>query len=268
MIIFGLMFLSGCSFDQAKDSTKLETIQKKNVLRVAVSPDFAPMEFIDANKSDQMQYVGFDIELAKYIASELGVELFIDAMDFSSCQAAVSLGNVDISISGYAETAERAKNFILSDPYYADDNNEQGILVLASNLDALEIGTDFDGKLVSAQNASLQYNLLIEQLPNAEANPIVDLNTAVLELINGKVDGLCVAIANGEAFIENYPSLALSPFRFEVENEGNVILIKKGETDLEEVINKILAKAYEQGLYTQWYSDAVALAKELGEITE
>jgi len=52
----------------------LEKIKADGVLTVAVSPDFSPMEFVDSSKTGQDQYVGFDIELAKYIAQYLGVD--------------------------------------------------------------------------------------------------------------------------------------------------------------------------------------------------
>ncbi|MEA5026533.1 MAG: transporter substrate-binding domain-containing protein [Erysipelotrichaceae bacterium] len=266
MVILTALF--GCSAKSTEEESLLDKIKAAGVLKVAVSPDFAPMEFIDASQADQAQYVGFDIALAQYIADELGVELYIDAMDFSSCQAAVSTGTVDISISGYAYTDERAENYTLSDPYYADDSDEQGILILAANADSLKTAEDFAGKSISAQNASLQWNLLTEQLPDAEANPIVDLNTAVLELINGKVDGLCVAVTNGESFIQNYPQLALSDYKFDVESDGNVILMPKGEDELAAEINTILAKAQAAGNYETWYTDAVELAKSLGQISE
>ena len=264
MIILSTLAACGSS-NSTEETTLLDDIKANGVLKVSVSPDFAPMEFVDASKTEQEQYVGFDIKLAQYIADELGVELYIDAMDFSSCQAAVSMGTDDISISGYAYTDERAENFNLSDSYYANDNNEQGILILAENADALQTAEDFSGKSISAQNGSLQWNLLTEQLPDVTANPIVDLNTAVLEVINGKVDGLCVAVTNGESYIANYPSLTLSSFQFNVTSDGNVVLIPKGETELTDAINTILAKAEAAGLYQQWYQEAVDLAASLGE---
>ena len=48
----------------------LEQIKADGVLTVAVSPDFSPMEFVDSSKTGQEQYVGFDIELAKYTKAE------------------------------------------------------------------------------------------------------------------------------------------------------------------------------------------------------
>ena len=42
--------------------------EERGVLTVAISPDFAPMEFVDTSKSGQDSYVGFDVFLAKFIA--------------------------------------------------------------------------------------------------------------------------------------------------------------------------------------------------------
>lgn len=262
--------LSGCAKTTEAYDNGLDKIMKTGKLVVALSPDFAPMEFVDATKSGQEQYVGFDVTLAKYIADALGVELVIEAMDFTACQAAVSEGAVDISISGYSYMPERAENFNLSDFYYAGDNeSEQCILILAANADSLKTKEDFAGKKISAQNASLQMSLLSEQLPDAVANPIVDLNTAVMELVNGYVDAVAVAKGNGEAYIANYPELALSEFQFTIEDEGNLVLIPKGEDELTAKINEILKTAYDGGLYAGWYEDAKALATSFGiEIDE
>ena len=96
----------------------LEKIKADGVLTVALSPDFSPMEFVDASKSGQDQYVGFDVSLAKYIADYIGVDLTIEAMGFDACQTAVYTATVPISISGWSWTEERAENYNLSDYYY------------------------------------------------------------------------------------------------------------------------------------------------------
>lgn len=254
--------LSGCSGGKKEYANALEKVLGEKKLVVSLSPDFAPMEFVDTGKTGQEQYVGFDVMLSKFVADELGVELVVEPMEFAACQAAVQTKNVDMSVSGYAYLPERAENFELSDYYYPGDNDtEQGILVLAKRKAELNTKESFSGKDVAAQNASLQMNLLTSQLPEAKAVTIIDLSTAVLEVINGKVDALCVAKSNGEAFIANYPELALSDFRFTVEDEGNVVLIAKGEKELLKKVNEILAKAYEKGYYKSWYDEAVAMSK-------
>lgn len=264
-----LMLVSLCACGSKKETVAepanmLEEIKQSGVLTVALSPDFAPMEFVDSSKSGQEQYVGFDVTLAGYIAEQLGVKLQIEAMGFDACQAAVNTGNVPMSISGFSWTEDRAKNYEMSDPYYAGDNeSEQVILIRAEDAEKYTTAEDFNGLDVGAQNASLQMELLTSQIPGAKPKPIADIGTGVLELKSGNIEALAVAKGNAEAIMVNNPELVICAWQFEVasEFENNVILIHKGETELLEAVNQILAKAYAEGLYGGWYEDAVALSK-------
>jgi len=249
--------------------------QKKeaNTLTVAISPDFAPMEFVDTTKTGQDQYVGFDVSLAKYIAQEMGKTLVIKPMSFDACQAAVQSGTVDMSISGFSVTDERKENYNLSDFYYAGDNEtEQAIITTKANAGKWTKAEDFSGKTVGAQTASLQLNLATSQLPkDCTVKEYGDIGTAVEALRNGQIDALAVAKGNGDAIIASNSEVAFTGFLFEVseESENNVILLKKGADDLTKKVNEILAKAYAAGLYGQWYEEAEKLAgiETSGEIS-
>ena len=248
----------------AESAGVLDQIKTDGVLYVTLSPDFAPMEFVDSSKDGQEQYVGFDVTLAKYIADYIGVELVIEPMSFDACQTAVYTGSVPMSISGYSWTEERGENYEISDYYYAGDNEtEQVILIKKTDADKYTSAEDFSGVDVGAQNASLQMNLLTSQLPDANPITIGDLGVGVLELQNGSIEALAVAKGNAEMILDSNPDLMICPWEFEVaaEYEANVILITKGETALLNVVNEALAKAYADGLYGTWYDDAVALAK-------
>lgn len=248
----------------AESQGVLDQIKADGVLYVTLSPDFAPMEFVDSSKDGQEQYVGFDVTLAKYIAEYIGVDLVIEPMSFDACQTAVYTGSVPMSISGYSWTEERSENYEISDYYYAGDNEtEQVILIKKTDADKYTSAEDFSGVDVGAQNASLQMNLLTSQLPDANPITIGDLGVGVLELQNGSIEALAVAKGNAEMIIDSNPDLMICPWEFEVaaEYEANVILITKGETALLNVVNEALAKAYADGLYGTWYEDAVALAK-------
>lgn len=248
----------------AESQGVLDQIKADGVLYVTLSPDFAPMEFVDSSKDGQEQYVGFDVTLAKYIAEYIGVDLVIEPMSFDACQTAVYTGSVPMSISGYSWTEERSENYEISDYYYAGDNEtEQVILIKKTDADKYTSAEDFSGVDVGAQNASLQMNLLTSQLPDANPITIGDLGVGVLELQNGSIEALAVAKGNAEMILDSNPDLMICPWEFEVaaEYEANVILITKGETALLNVVNEALAKAYADGLYGTWYEDAVALAK-------
>ena len=239
--------------------------QQKETLKVAVSPDFAPMEFVDSGKKGQESYVGFDITLAKYIAEGLGKELEIVPMSFDACQVAVEVGSVDMSISGFSWTAKRAENYNMSDYYYAGDNEtEQTIVTTKANEGKFTSAADFSGKKIAAQTASLQLDLCKEQLPaDCEIVEIGDLTTAFLQLQNGDFDGIAVAVGQAKVFISNNAeTTALSGFNFEVDPKsvGNVVLMPKGADELTAKVNEILAKAYNEGLYEKWYADALELS--------
>ncbi len=254
--------LGGCSSSQ----NRLDKIKQTGVLTFATSPDFAPLEFEDIS-SGETKYVGSDIELAQYIADQLGVELEIKAMDFSSVQAAVTSGQVDIAISGFAKTEERAQSMELSHSFNIeqDENSGQSLLVAKDLASSHNSAESFSGKKVGAQNGSLQYNLVSSQLPeDIEIVPIGSLLDGVLMLRSGKIDALASDIDNAEMILQNYDDIALCDFQFEYESEGNVAAVKKGETELIEAVNDIIDEVNEQGLYAQWKDEATELAKSLG----
>ena len=242
----------------------LEKIKAEGVLTVALSPDFSPMEFVDASKSGQEQYVGFDVSLAKYIAEYIGVDLTIEAMNFDACQTAVYTASVPMAISGFSWTEERAENYNISDYYYAGDNEtEQVLLIRSADADKYKAAEDFAGLDVGAQNASLQMQLVTEQLTDANPITIGDIGTGVLELQNGNIEALAVAKGNASMIISSNPDLAICSWEFDVkaEYEANVVLVTKGEDELLAVVNEALAKAYADGLYGEWYEAAIELAK-------
>lgn len=243
--------------------TKLDLIKQSGKLVVATSPDYPPYEFIDLTKTGQESYVGSDIELAKYIAEQLGVELVIEAMDFTAVQAAVTQGKVDLGISGLAYLPERAESMELSD-YYGQNDDGQLLIVLKGQEATYSSAEAFTGKKVAAQNASLQFNLVTEQLPNAVLEPISNLNEAVMMVVTGKVDALAASGDNALAFTKNYDQIAIAQFQFDYAEESMVVGAPKGEVDLIAAINEIIKKANAENLYQKWMDEAAMLAESLG----
>lgn len=257
--------MSGCGSSQ----NRLEKILESGKLVLATSPDFAPLEFEDLS-SGEAQYVGSDIELAKYIAEKLGVELEISAMDFSAVQAAIPSGQADIAISGFARTEERAQNMELSTPFNITEDGGQTVLVAKGQGANYTAAEDFSGLQIGAQNGSLQYNLVSSQLPeDVEIVPVGSLNDGVLMLETGKIDALASDLSNAELLLESHDGIETTDFMFEYDSEGNVAAVKKGETELIEAVNEIIDEVNELGLYEQWKDEATELAKSLGlEVNE
>ena len=84
-------------------------------LVVATNAEFAPWEYKEGN-----QYFGIDMEIAQLLATELGLELVIDDMDFDMVVGAVGKQGVDIAMSGITITAERMNVINFSIPYYTE----------------------------------------------------------------------------------------------------------------------------------------------------
>lgn len=235
-------------------------------LTVAISPDFAPMEFMDLSRKGEDQYVGFDFLLSKYIAKELGMKVEFKPMSFDAVLAAVKTGNVDLGISGFSWTAERAENYIISDWYVAGDNESDQIVITVKEKEGtLTTVDDYSGLKVGAQGGSLQQLLVNEQLvpAGAEMQLYENLNDATTALLTGKIDALACAKGNGEAFIAaNEGKLGKTGFQFEIEEKykNNVILLNKENTELAEKVNAILADIRDNKKSEGWYEACKKLA--------
>lgn len=265
--------LTGCQSNKsaADDGAKkgaqnrLEQIKASGKLIMGTSPDFAPSEFID-NSSGKPVYVGSDIELAKYIAESLGVELEVKAMEFSAIQQAIQSGTIDIGIAGFAYNPERAKAMELTEKFnIGTEESYQGLLTLKDNASNYKTKEDFSGKKVVAQNASLQQALVEEQLPeDVKFQPVTSTSDGIMMVITGKADAMAVDSDNAENLMHNYTEIAMADFQFDYESEGNVAGIKKGETELLEAINAVIVEVNEKGLYEKWTKEAEELANKLG----
>ena len=247
---------------------RLNDILDAGVITLVTSPDFAPLEFEDISSGETV-YAGSDIELAKYIADYLGVELEIQAMDFQACQAAIATGQADMMISGCAPTEERRRTMELSDPYNTSSDDGQLLIVPLDMVSTYNSAESFAGKTIACQNGSLQYNLTSEQLPDAEIQIIGSLGDGVLMVDNGRVDAMACSGDTAKMYVENYPDLGIAEWQFDYTSEGNVVLCQKGETALLAQINAAIAQVVDQGLYDTWREDATELARSLGlEVNE
>ena len=247
--------------DAAVTDTSLQDILDKGVITVAISPDYAPYEYLDLMTGE---IKGSDIVLAQYIADALGVELKIEQMSFESCLAAVEGGSVDISTSCLSWTPDRADVMNLSSYYNMDSAHAQTVMVLKEDMDKYESMEDFAGLKIAAQNGTTQWTITNEQIPDVEAVAISQMNDGLLMLLEGKVDGMTTPADVAQSYIENYDELAVVDFYFNFEEMGNVVATKKGNDALLEKINEIVEQLEADGLYAQWLEEATEEAKSQG----
>ena len=96
-------------------SATKDTAKAATQLVVATNAEFAPWEYKEGDK-----YYGIDMEIAQLLATELGLELVIDNMEFDMVVGAVGKQGVDIAMSGITITAERLGVVNFSTPYYTE----------------------------------------------------------------------------------------------------------------------------------------------------
>lgn len=270
LLVIGLVACSNSKEDtEVTASNKLEEILAKGKLVVATSPDYAPLEFIDPNKQGQDQYIGSDIALAYYIGEQLGVEVEIAAMDFSTVLSSVDLGKADIAISGFGWKEEREETYELSIGYNKDGESScQGLMVKADKKGDYTSLADFAGKKIVAQSGSLQEGYVNDQIDNADLQLVTDLTSAILMLKTDKVDAFACSCDQMSAYENANDDIAKSDVEFDTTledlHDGNVLAVKKGEVELIEKINEILTQVNEDGLYQTWSDEAKAQAKDLG----
>jgi len=87
----------------------------KGVLRVGTSAVIEPFSFVDGSQ----KIVGFDIELAHYIAKKLDLKLQVATMKFGDLIPALQAGKVDMIAACITINDERAKQVLFSEPYYS-----------------------------------------------------------------------------------------------------------------------------------------------------
>ena len=143
--------LVACGNEKAEPYT-LKGIQKKGKLVLGTNADYPPFEFhtiIDGKD----EIVGLDIEIAKYIADELGVELEIKDMEFEKLLGGLSTGMLDIVIAGMNPDPEREKEANFTDIYY-----EANFAVLVNKENDFEITSieDLEGKSIGVQIGTTQ----------------------------------------------------------------------------------------------------------------
>ena len=179
------MLFTGCGGDNAnKPAAEGDSAEIKKIV-VGLDDEYAPMGF----KDEQNQIVGFDVDLAKEAAKHLNAEVEFKAIDWSSKEAELKSGRIDVIWNGLDITPERQENMLFSDPYM---DNRQIIFVRKGDDLGIKAETDLAGKAVGTQSAST-----VEEYINGNAelkNSLRELKTygdyvaAFMDLENGRLD--------------------------------------------------------------------------------
>ena len=270
-LIFALA-LAACGVGSKEETpvNRLEAIKQRGYIEVCTEPYFAPYEFIDSNKQGDEQYVGMDIEIAKYIAEKLGVELRIVPLEFSAVLASITEGKYDLAISALAYSPARAESMNLSKGYRFDENetSNYGFLVREEDVDKYPTAESYADAVLVTQSGSVQEGFVKDQIPACKEFKVVSSMTdGFLMVKEGKADACACDINNGQLYADANGGLAIAnEFRFAIDEstQGTRVGIPLGETELTDFVNQCIDELLAEGKTNQWYAEYSDYARSLG----
>ena len=243
-----LLSLTACAGKEDTASSALDQIKQKGELVVGTSADYPPYEFhTEVDGKDTI--VGFDMEIAQAIADKLGVPLKIVDMSFDNLLMSLANDEFDLVIAGLTADEERRKTTDFSDPYLESKNL---ILVRAEDADKYASLDDLKGVKGGAQTGSKPYNNCITYCGE-------ETTVGRGENIMKKAIALLLTFVTLLSFADAKEDLAAVDLGIPETSDGYSIAVKKGNTELAEFINGVLAELKEQNAIEQFIVEAKKL---------
>ena len=223
MVLLCVVMLAGCKSKK----------QEANTFKVGLECNYAPFNWTQTDNSNGAVAIdggggycgGYDVEIAKTIASALGKELVIVKTEWDGLIPAVNSGKIDAVIAGMSPTEERKTSVDFSDPYYESD------LVIVVKADgpyaAAESLADFAGAKITAQLNTF-HDTVVDQIPEVEHVTAMETFPAMIVALKSNPDLTFVEFSEGNGFEASPEDVAIA------------VAMKKGNTLLPDV-NKALS---------------------------
>lgn len=238
------------------DTTAAETAAEAagGTLIVGFDQDFPPMGFV----GDNGEYTGFDLDLAKEVASRLGLEYKAQPIAWDSKDMELESGNIDCIWNGFTITG-REDDYTWTTPYMA---NKQ-VFVVANDSD-IKSQADLAGKVVEVQadssaEAALKEN---QDLANTFGQLLTtpDYNTAFMDLEQGAVDAVAMdVIVAGYQIKQRNADFKILDDSLSEEEYG--VGFKKGNTELRDKVQGALEEMAADGtlakISDEWFGEDV-----------
>jgi polar amino acid transport system substrate-binding protein len=245
--------LAACGEEDTRSS--LEKVQDEGVLVMGLDATFAPMGFTDEND----EIVGYDVDLAREVASRMGVELRLQPIDWNSKVLELDTNKIDMVWNGFTITPERAEKVLFSDPYM---NNRQVVLTLDDSINTIE---DLEGKNVGVQmqssgQSALESSNVFDDLGEMTKFDTYDL--ALEDLKSGRIDAVVIDEIMGR-YVNNQQGDIFSVPDFSLGDEEYGIGFRSEDDALKNEIESILRDMAEDGtgasISEDWFSEDLFL---------
>jgi polar amino acid transport system substrate-binding protein len=157
-----------CASVDTSGSDALATVCKDGAIRVATDQKYKPQSWYDVKDGE---WKGFDVDVAREIASRLGVQADINHQDWDVITAGSWNNRWDVSVGSMTDTVAREKLFEFTPSYYY---TPAGIAVASSNTSVQDLTTDLDGKKICVGSSTTYEDYLKKTLVLGAGAPKFD----------------------------------------------------------------------------------------------
>lgn len=203
-------------------------------LVMATNAEFPPYEYYE-----NQEVVGIDVEIAREIANELGMELKVEDMAFDSIVLAVQGGKADIGVAGMTIDEDRLEFVNFTDPY-----TKAAQVIILKEDSAIATPDDLAGKKIGVQLGTTG-DLYADDIEDATVERYNKGMEAVQALTQSKVDAVIIDREPAKVFVKENEGLKILDEEFTIEDYA--IAVSKENDELREQINGVLAKMKESG---------------------
>ncbi|MBD8890052.1 transporter substrate-binding domain-containing protein [Roseibium litorale] len=216
------MALSAPAFADLKD------ILSAGKVRIAVPENFPPFGSLGA----EGEYVGYDVDVAKMVAEDLGVELELVPVTSKQRIPFLETSKVDLVISTLGANPERAKSIWFSSayaPFFSGAFAKADVTVSSVK--------DFAGKTIAVTGGSLEDLAITADAP-ADANIVRfgDNAATIAAYVSGQADVIVTGNIVALGIINDHPDFNLEK-KFIIANSPCFVGVKTGELDLLQWVN-------------------------------
>ena len=231
------------------------TVEKTGLtVNVGTNAEFPPFEYI----GDDGQPEGFDMAVMKAIGDAKGFDVKFTNMEFKSLVASLSTGALDAVIAGMTITPERQQSVDFSDSYYTATQ----CIVMKQDADYKSLA-DLNGKKIGVQEGTTGDILCT---PGDDNETITDSSTdvqrfkkgtdAIVSLKNGGVDAVVIDQNPAQNFVANNKD-TLKYVQDDSSTEEYAIAVKKGDTELLDLINSGLQEIKDNGTFDKLVAEYI-----------
>jgi polar amino acid transport system substrate-binding protein len=216
----------------AQDVTKnlaresvIEKIIRRGVMRVGMDT-FEPW----AMKDKSGEFIGFEIDVAKRLAEDMGVDIEFVPTKWSGIIPALLSGKFDVLIGGMSIRPDRALKVNFTIPYYSTGQDMVAHSELAAGFDEIE---DFNKPevTIAARTGTTAASAAEKLFPEAKLVLFDSEPLALQELLNGRAHAW-VSMAPKPAFeAARHEDKLFRPLDHTLTTEPNAFAVRKGDPD-------------------------------------